>query len=78
MQTSRLGSLLVLISTLAFTQPPPGPPNQLSPRATAEGWRVLFDGKTLAGWGDPTKRSPPGDSWTFEDGCLKALANPRI
>ncbi len=78
MQTSRLGSLLVLISTLAFTQPPPGPPNQLSPRETAEGWRMLFDGKKLAGWDDPTKKSPPGDSWTIEDGCLKALANPRI
>jgi len=41
-------------------------------------WHTLFDGKTFAGWLDPTKKSPPGDSFVIEDGCLKATRHPRI
>jgi hypothetical protein len=41
-------------------------------------WQSLFDGKTFAGWEDPTKKSPPGDSFVIEDGCLKAVSHPRI
>ena len=44
----------------------------------AADWKLLFDGKTYAGWEDPTKKSPPGDSFTIEDGCLKAMPHPRI
>src|SRR5580700_5583041 len=42
------------------------------------GWVVLFDGKTMAGWEDPRKKTPPGDAWTIEDGCLKANHRPHI
>ena len=52
--------------------------NQLTAREKSAGWRLLFDGKTFANWVDPTKKSPPGDSFTIEDGCLKAAAHPRI
>jgi hypothetical protein len=41
-------------------------------------WHSLFDGKTFAGWEDPTKKSPPGDSFVIEDGCLKSVAHPHI
>lgn len=41
-------------------------------------WHSLFDGKTFANWEDPTRKSPPGDSFTIEDGCLKATSHPRI
>jgi hypothetical protein len=41
-------------------------------------WQSLFDGKTFSGWEDPTLRTPRGDSFTIEDGCLKATAHPRI
>ena len=44
----------------------------------ADGWRSLFDGKTMRGWEDPAKETPPGNAWVVEDGCLKALARPRI
>ncbi len=47
-------------------------------RAADPQWVSLFDGKTYAGWEDPTKKSPPGDSFTLEDGCLKATSHPRI
>ena len=52
--------------------------NELTAREKAAGWRLLFDGRTFAGWEDPTQKSPPGDSFTIEDGCLKATSHPRI
>ena len=41
-------------------------------------WVSLFDGKTMAGWDDPRQKVPPGDAWTIDNGCLKAIAGPRI
>jgi hypothetical protein len=52
--------------------------NELTARERAAGWRLLFDGKTYANWEDPTRKSPPGDSFTIEDGCLKPVAHPKI
>ena len=52
--------------------------NQLTAQEKAAGWKLLFDGKTYAGWEDPTKKSPPGDSFTIDDGCLKATSHPKI
>jgi hypothetical protein len=52
--------------------------NKLTPEEKAAGWTLLFDGKTMHGWDDPRMKSPPGDAWTLEDGCLKANRNPRI
>ncbi len=39
---------------------------------------LLFDGKSMQGWDDTRLKNPPGDSWTIEDGCLKALPKPHI
>src|SRR5438874_7899269 len=52
--------------------------NTLSPEEKKAGWILLFDGTTMRGWVDPRLKSPPGDAWTIEDGCLKARAKPRI
>ena len=52
--------------------------NVLTPAEEAEGWRLLFDGNTMRGWDDPRLKTPAGDAWTVEDGCLKANAHPRI
>jgi hypothetical protein len=52
--------------------------NRLSPEEKKAGWKLLFDGKTYAGWEDPSKKSPPGDSFTIENGMLKALAHCQI
>ena len=52
--------------------------NTLSAAEKAAGWRLMFDGKTFAGWDDPARKSPPGDAFTIENGCIKALAKPRI
>ena len=52
--------------------------NQLTPQEKAAGWKLLFDGKTFANWVDNTKLSPPGTSFTIEDGCLKSTSHPPI
>ncbi len=46
--------------------------NTLSEAEKKEGWKLLFDGKTLSGW----RSYRPGSSkhWVIEDGCLK---NPK-
>jgi hypothetical protein len=52
--------------------------NQLTPQEKSAGWRLLFDGRAFNNWEDPARKSPPGDSFTIEDGCLKATPRPRI
>lgn len=53
-------------------------PNTLTPAEKSAGWILLFDGKTMNGWVDPREKTPPGDAWSIEDGCLKPTAHPRI
>jgi len=65
----RLAFLFALSCTLA----PAGEPNQLTPQERADGWRLLFDGRTTAGWLEITGKPFPTDSWTIENGCLKAI-----
>ena len=52
-------------------------PNVLTADEAMAGWRLLFDGKTLAGWhGLGFSATPPG-LWTVEDGAIKHVANGR-
>ena len=48
-------------------------PNQLTDAQRQQGWRLLFDGKTTAGWEEITGKPFPSNCWTIEDGSLKAL-----
>ncbi len=68
----------VLACTLLLSNGARPADNQLTAREKAAGWKLLFDGATYAGWEDPTRKSPPGESFTIEDGCLKATSHPRI
>jgi hypothetical protein len=70
--------LAALSAAVVLSQAARGADNQLTPEEKSAGWRLLFDGRTYAGWQDPTERHPPGDSFTIEDGCLKAVAHPKI
>ena len=54
------------------------PPNTLTSEEKAAGWQLLFDGRSFEGWEDPAKKSPPGDSWLIEEGCLKPRPKPRL
>ncbi len=50
----------------------------MTPGERADGWILLFDGKTLDGWEDPAKETPAGESWAVADDCIKAVPHPRI
>ena len=56
----------------------PAADNQLTAQEKSAGWRLMFDGKTYAGWEDPTKKVPPSNAFTIEDGCIKSLPHPNI
>ena len=66
--------LFVTSSCKAQSQPPAPPPsstaqNSLTDAEKTAGWRLLFDGRTVAGWrnyGKPTI----SDGWTVQDGAL--------
>lgn len=48
-------------------------PNRLTDAERRDGWRLLFDGATTAGWEEITGKPFPSNCWTVEDGALKAL-----
>lgn len=43
--------------------------NTLTPEEEAQGWKLLFDGKTLNGW-HSFRKSAPNKSWHVEDGTI--------
>lgn len=69
---------VLLIAVCGRSESPAPAPNRLTSEEKKAGWRVLFDGKTLKGWVDPARKSPPADSFTVEDGCIRACAKPKF
>jgi len=72
---ARIGALACAVLTL-YAAPPAD--NELTPQEKTAGWQLLFDGRSYAGWEDPGRKSPPGDSFTIDHGCLKATSHARI
>jgi hypothetical protein len=72
----KISSLIVCAALFALASR--GADNTLSPEERQAGWILLFDGQTMNNWDDPRLKTPPGDAWTIEDGCLKANPHPRI
>ncbi|MGD8496220.1 MAG: DUF1080 domain-containing protein [Gemmatimonadales bacterium] len=50
------------------------PHNTLTDEERAEGWRLLFDGESLAGWRGYESETPP-EGWRAEDGTLHRFAS---
>src|SRR5258707_11570852 len=48
-------------------------PNLLTEEDKAGGWKLLFDGKTTAGWRSFKKPSFPAHGWVVEDGWFHCL-----
>ena len=65
--------LLLLLSLAAPLQAQDAAANILSTAEKQQGWKLLFDGKTLDGWRQ-YRPSKSGQQWVIEDGCLK---NPK-
>jgi hypothetical protein len=65
------------ISVLLLLAVPPArsaEPNHLTETEQQQGWRLLFDGKTTAGWEEITGKPFP-NCWTIDDGSLKSLVS---
>jgi len=60
-----LGLALALVASGAAL----AAPNTLTPKEKAAGWRLLFDGRDLAGWRG-FKAPAPDPGWTVKDGAL--------
>src|SRR5262245_23855487 len=56
---------------------PPPEQNKLTFDETAAGWRLLFDGKSTAGWRGYRNKTVPG-SWRVENGSLLARREPGV
>lgn len=50
------------------------PPNTLTADEKARGWRLLWDGKTTAGWRSAKADTFPTKGWEIRDGVLTVLA----
>ncbi|MDR1222784.1 MAG: DUF1080 domain-containing protein [Tannerella sp.] len=48
-------------------------PNVLSSKENADGWKLLFDGKTGAGWRGANKVAFPDNVWKTGDGAITVL-----
>jgi hypothetical protein len=76
-------ALAVLFSVLSVLFSPPAraaapaptqpPVNTLSEQEKKDGWMLLFDGKTTAGWRLLGGTGVPPESWTVRDGLLVHL-----
>lgn len=56
---------------LPFVPADDGPANTLSEQEQADGWKLLFDGQTAAGWNSwRTKKPLELGKWVVEDGAL--------
>jgi len=74
----RVGLWCAAASVLSCCAADRDTPNTLTAVEQRAGWILLFDGTTMNGWDDPRMKSPPGDAWSIEDGCLKANRHPQI
>jgi hypothetical protein len=75
---SFLASIVVAVTLCSCTTPQSGEkagPNQLSAREKRQGWKLLFDGKSLAGWRSYGKPNSPNHGWEVKDGMLNCIAN---
>jgi hypothetical protein len=53
-------------------------PNTLTPAERSAGWRLLFDGKTFAGWRGLGYDTVPTAHWVVVDGAIKKIASGNV
>lgn len=81
MRTFRLVALALLTLACgprAVATSSPADPNRLTTSEAAAGWRLLFDGRTLAGWRGLGRDTVPSAHWVVEDGTIAKIASGRV
>src|ERR1035438_866297 len=70
-------ALLTGLSTSCSTccQKSSAAPNTLSAQEKADGWKLLWDGKTTTGWHMPKSEAFPTKSWSLENGELTVVSS---
>ena len=53
-------------------------PNHITAKERADGWRLLFDGKTFAGWRGLGRDTVPTRHWVIENGAIKKIASGKV
>jgi hypothetical protein len=69
---------LVLALVAQGTLSGPAPSNALTTAELAAGWRLLFDGRTLAGWRGLGYDTVPTAHWLVVDGVIKKIARGNV
>ncbi len=67
---SSIFALTILPFALALAEP-----NTLTEAEKAEGWKLLWDGKTSEGWRSPNSDTFPTKGWEIKDGTLNTLSS---
>lgn len=65
--------LSVATAALAGRKDKEAQPNTLTKKEKAEGWHLLFDGKTFSGWRGFHREAVPEGAWVIEDGSIKKV-----
>ena len=69
--------LIMILGLALITSADAGEINQLSKKEKADGWKLLFNGKNLAGFRAYKPDGKIGEGWLVKDGLLIKQANTR-
>lgn len=69
------GALPDAAAHASAAEAPAPQPNTLTAAEAAAGWRLLWDGKTTAGWRGARLAGFPDQGWEIRDGVLSVLAS---
>jgi hypothetical protein len=75
MRNLRTWTLVIALVATASTASSQSTPNHLTAAERAAGWRLLFDGKTLAGWRGLGYDSVPTAHWRVTNGTIQKIAS---
>lgn len=64
---------LILSTAVCLSAFAAGEPNTLTDQEKADGWKLLWDGKTSAGWKSIKADTFPAQGWEIKDGVLTVL-----
>ena len=65
-----------ILFACALAAQTPVPPNTLTKQELADGWKLLFDGKTFNGWRGFHRDAMPPAGWVVENGTIKTMPAP--